>query len=192
MKKKNNMIRFISDMHLSHANVIKFNNRPFSNAHEMNEKLIENWNSVVKDEDVVYHLGDFSFDSPGYTAEYMKRLKGKIKFIRGNHDNTIHKLFINKIITNPRFEYLHHYHEFAINKERFVLFHYPIENWPGKYRDSIHIHGHSHFIFGNTMKNRFDVSVEGINYTPISLDDILHLKVKGAYPGRTIDTLSPK
>lgn len=50
---------YISDLHLGHENVIRFDNRPFDSVEEMNETLVNNWNSVVTNADHVYHLGDF-------------------------------------------------------------------------------------------------------------------------------------
>ena len=53
------MNRYISDLHLGHANVIKFDNRPFKNLEEMHERIITNWNKVTNKNDTVYILGDF-------------------------------------------------------------------------------------------------------------------------------------
>lgn len=77
---------FISDMHFGHQNILKFDNRPWSSAEEMEEGLVNNWNSVVSNEDHVYHLGDFCW---GKTPEYIriiKRLNGNIHLIAGNHE----------------------------------------------------------------------------------------------------------
>ena len=52
------MIYFIADTHFNHANIIKYCNRPFKNTDEMNKYIIRKWNSVVKERDTVYHLGD--------------------------------------------------------------------------------------------------------------------------------------
>ena len=54
---------YISDLHLGHTNVIKFDKRPFSNIEEMENKIIENWNSRVTKQDTVYILGDFSWET---------------------------------------------------------------------------------------------------------------------------------
>lgn len=50
---------YISDLHIGHENILRFDNRPFANVNEMNNKLIENWNARVRSDDTVYILGDF-------------------------------------------------------------------------------------------------------------------------------------
>ncbi len=50
---------YISDLHIGHANAIRFDKRPFADIDEMNRAIIDNWNSRVKAEDTVYVLGDF-------------------------------------------------------------------------------------------------------------------------------------
>jgi len=53
-------IYIISDCHFGHDNIRKYTNRPFNSVEEMNQVLVNNWNMVVNEDDVVYHLGDFS------------------------------------------------------------------------------------------------------------------------------------
>ena len=49
-------IFLISDLHLDHYNIIKYCNRPFSSVREMNYLIVNNWNTTVKDNDIVYFL----------------------------------------------------------------------------------------------------------------------------------------
>ena len=88
-------IWFTSDEHLGHANIIKYEKRPFKDIFEMKDALITNFNERVKEEDLTYHLGDFCFKAMndrgnGYILKpdsYIKQLNGRHIFIRGNHDS---------------------------------------------------------------------------------------------------------
>ena len=80
------MIYFIADTHFNHANIIKYCNRPFKNTYEMNEYIIKKWNSVVKEADTVYHLGDVGFGSLQEVKSLVERLNGRKILLRGNHD----------------------------------------------------------------------------------------------------------
>src|ERR1035437_7015608 len=79
------MIYFTSDNHFWHANVIRFCSRPFSSVEEMNEVMIKNWNDIVKPEDTIYCLGDFSLAARP-VEDYTKRLMGTKYLVPGNHD----------------------------------------------------------------------------------------------------------
>lgn len=83
---------FTSDTHYSHSNIIKYCNRPFKDAGEMNRVIIENWNNLVKPEDTVYHLGDVAFASPEVTKNIVSNLNGYKILILGNHDRSGHKM----------------------------------------------------------------------------------------------------
>ena len=79
-----NKVFFTSDLHANHANIIKFCDRPWKTKEEMTEALIENWNSVVGPDDIVFNLGDFMWSSSWNPI--LERLNGKIYLIWGNHE----------------------------------------------------------------------------------------------------------
>lgn len=148
----------ISDTHFGHTNIIKYCNRPFNSVEEMDEALIENWNSVVGSQDKVYHLGDVTLSAKKLAI--LDRLKGNKVLIRGNHD-----IFRLKQYT-PYFKDVRATHEIG----GYILSHIPVHD-SQKYRYKGNIHGHTH------EKNLEDpwycnVSVEQINYTPTHINTI--------------------
>ena len=166
------MIYFISDTHFSHSNIIKYCNRPFNNVDIMNETLINNWNSIVNKNDIVYHLGDFTIDYDNL-GELVKKLNGKIYLIRGNHEGKSIKFYNEiglKILPSKT----------KLDEYNFILSHKPLDNnlIPDDY---INIHGHIH---NNDLDNKFNsdnhycVSIEKINYMPIALEVLLNKKAK--------------
>lgn len=76
---------YISDLHFGHQKCIDFDKRPFKSFNDMNETMIQNWNSVVSKGDLVYVLGDMFWDNR-LIPEIMPRLKGTKFLIKGNHD----------------------------------------------------------------------------------------------------------
>ena len=83
----------ISDTHFGHEAIIKYCNRPFKNAKEMDEEMIKNWNETVSNKDVVLHLGDFGLGNKQYITSIVQRLNGKKILIMGNHDNWSEKTY---------------------------------------------------------------------------------------------------
>ena len=79
-----------SDTHFCHDNIIQYCGRPFANAEFMNEYLIEQWNSVVKPGDIVYHLGDVTLglNHRNEFPRLVPRLNGSKRLIVGNHDTS--------------------------------------------------------------------------------------------------------
>lgn len=174
-----------SDTHFGHTNVIKYSKRPYVNADEMDEALIENWNSLVRDQDTIFHLGDFSFRDP---ALYLRRLKGKIIMLPGNHDQTFYK---NKKLLD-RFENAAMLHEVVTRQIEGVKFnltceikfddgargglivmnHYANLVWNKSHHGAMHLHGHSHGSLRYPKAMRaMDVGVDPMRYFPIRLDD---------------------
>jgi calcineurin-like phosphoesterase family protein len=164
----NRKIFFTADTHFGHENIIKFCNRPFISVEEMNEVLIENWNSVVSDDDEIYHIGDFGWKNNKLNIEILRRLNGIKYLIQGNHDK---KLIKDRAIRNE-FEWIKDYYELEHEDSFIVMCHYPFKVWNKNYYGAINLFGHSH---GKTKTeaNQLDVGVDVHNFKPISLDSIL-------------------
>lgn len=136
----------------------------------MNEEMVRRWNDRVGKGDIVYHLGDISFGTKPKTIEIMKRLKGQIHVIRGNHDNeaTLKIMVSEGIIVG----YWPYKEIVTSNYQRLVLFHFPIVSWHRMHQGSWHLHGHCH---GNlTFDNgpMMDVGVDCTDFAPISYDEV--------------------
>lgn len=152
-------IYLTSDLHLDHANIIKYCNRPFKNVDEMNSVLINNWNNTISPEDTVYFLGDLAFAKNYRRAmHFLRILNGNKIIIRGNHDN-----------------YIKGYHDSVLKYQnrRFYLVHDPREipsSWKGW---SIVGHTHEKEGFINKDRRTINVSVEQTSYKPLTLDEII-------------------
>lgn len=77
---------FTSDLHFGHKNILKYCNRPWNTVEEMDQGLLDNWNSVVQEDDIVFDLGDFAFASSKRWKEILGRLRGKHYLVLGNHE----------------------------------------------------------------------------------------------------------
>lgn len=77
---------FTSDTHFWHKNIIRYSNRPFDSVEEMNEAIIDNWNSVVGPDDTVFHLGDVALGPWSEWAGTLSRLNGYKILVVGNHE----------------------------------------------------------------------------------------------------------
>lgn len=159
------MIYFIADTHFNHANIIKYCNRPFNNTIEMNEYIIQKWNSIVKNDDKVYHLGDVGFGSVEDVKNLIGRLNGTKILLRGNHDfkigvNTWKEIGFTEIYKKK------------IVLGNLLLTHVPTEEVGEK---QINIFGHIH---DKPLDERFEkknhicVSCDVIDYTPVSVEKI--------------------
>ena len=76
-----------SDEHYNHRNIIPYCDRPFKSIHDMHKAIIANNNKVVRDNDVVIHIGDcILYGFPLRFEELVKSLTGTHVFLKGNHD----------------------------------------------------------------------------------------------------------
>ena len=161
---------YISDLHLFHNRILEKFNRPFSSVEEMHEMIINNWKNKVKADDTVYILGDVGMYHPKEIGNILNNLPGHKILITGNHDfKNIHSGSYKKV-----FDKITSYLEIEDNGRNVILFHYPIEDWNGKYREYYHLHGHIHNNEDSLSQKerRFNVSAEVVEYTPVSLDEL--------------------
>lgn len=81
-----------SDSHFGHSKPFLYEPRGFKNIDEHDEAVIQNWNSLVKPNDIVYHLGDVMLNDDEHGLKFLQRLNGHIQMVRGNHDtdNRLH------------------------------------------------------------------------------------------------------
>ena len=139
---------YTADTHFSHQLMLSETacNRPFKDTREMDETLIRNWNAVVKPDDIVYHLGDFSFGlgDEERVRSIFSRLMGRKILILGNHDykkkNVIHPTIAGLAWDEPPAQ---HY-ETTDEGERIFLSHYAQRTWPGIRKGGWHFFGHCH------------------------------------------------
>ena len=169
---KTRNIYIISDTHFSHSNFLNFLNeknekiRNFSSIEEMDELMIQNWNNTVKQNDIVYHLGDVFFND-GY--KHLHRLNGRKRLIIGNHDN------LNS--QSQLFKYFEKIMMWRIFKEfNCVLTHVPIHE-SSLYKVEYNLHGHIHQQASPTTQH-INCCVELNEYTPKNIEDIMKRKLK--------------
>ena len=183
----------ISDTHFGHTNSWeKFKLpdgsplRPFTSNEEMDETMIERWNAKVKPNDVVYHLGDVVINRKH--LHLVKRLNGKKRLVRGNHD-----IFKDKDYYEVGFESLYGVRVFT---DKFILSHIPLHPDSITERFKVNVHGHLHanevmrtvrlsdtveyFDVGKMTDQLVEqvdprylcVSVEHTNYEPLSFEEV--------------------
>ena len=160
---------FISDTHFFHHNILSYAKRPFSSVEEMNEAMVDNWNSVVRPGDRVYHLGDV-FMGPSthdQRRELWSRLKGSKTLIVGNHDDIP---YLSKGGWFRKVEM------WRVWNDRPLLFtHIPVHLSTIQERildkGGRNIHGHTHTA-GSPDGPYRSVCVEQIGYTPVNLEEL--------------------
>jgi len=192
---KEQKIFFTSDTHYNHSNICSSTTnwqcadnltRKFDSLDLMNDCLVENINLTVGENDILIHLGDWSFGGFDKISEFRKRINCKnIHLTYGNHDHHIrrNKQGVQSIFTSTQ-DYLFldirrpsKEGKGVMDKYSFICMHYPIASWDGMNNGVIHLHGHvhlpPHLRLGEGKS--LDVGVDGNHLDPISLDGILSL-----------------
>lgn len=159
LKRSGDISYHIGDTHFFHENIIKYCNRPFINVEEMNSYIINQWNSTIDKNDLVYHHGDFALcNDKTIVSNLVQRLNGSIILILGNHDRHGKQWFYDC-------GFVEVYKNLKIGN--YILSHRP-QSLDKLTNGLINIHGHVHRNNYNLDKNKYiNVSCEVINYKPI-------------------------
>lgn len=151
--------------------------RGFKDLEDMNDRMVERWNEVVGKKDIVYHLGDFALAKATDIVQIAERLNGRIRWIRGNHDN---RKTVKKVMTlTNKFEWFKDVEgvELPINisgvtENKYVwMSHFAHRVWGKRHYGSIHLHSHSHCTLP-AYKNSLDVGIDGWD-APLHLEGIV-------------------
>lgn len=172
---KQRKIFFTSDTHFSQERTLNMTRRPFKNIKEMNKLIIKNWNKIVEDEDIIFHLGDFG------DYKVLNKLKGKKVLILGNYEQTELKNDFNnnfnkykKHLINLGFSavieknYLIALPEF---KDEIFMTHKPIDCKQNKFNLFGHIHN-----FCKIKEFGLNVGIDNYAFKPASMEDVLFFK----------------
>jgi calcineurin-like phosphoesterase family protein len=120
----------------------------------MDTYLIDTWNSIVGDDDVVKVVGDFAMGpaaTDGFIAGKLGLLNGEIHIVPGNHDQPVPKFGqsgIKKIVEDfdlgSKVKVMPDLHSFQVDGVWFDACHYEMKTWPHERRNGIHLYGHYH------------------------------------------------
>lgn len=166
---------YISDLHFGHANVIRFDHRPFFDVDSMDDAMIKMWNSRVSADDDVYIVGDFCFKSNRTPDWYLRQLKGHKHLIIGNHD----KITIECENAARYLESMDKMLHVSDEDKQICLCHYPLVEWYKSRHGSWHIYGHIHgsrdesYQFMKTKEHALNAAACINNYTPVSFNELL-------------------
>ena len=179
---------FTSDTHYMHQNICRGTTRwsnadgftrNFDTLDQMNDRIVNGINSAVGQDDILFHLGDWSFGGFERIEEFRNRINCRnIHIVLGNHDHHIERdrEGIRRLFTS-----VNQYLELEVKgkewEQNYVLMHYPIISWNKMNDGVIHLHGHVHLSAdrrigkGKTM----DVGVDGNGLNPLHTSDIKRL-----------------
>ena len=154
---------FISDTHFGHKGLVDGRlsrpdghpARPFSSVEAMDETMVERWNSVVRPEDKVYHLGDVAMNVK--KLPILARLNGRKTLILGNHD-----IYATK-------EYLVYFKNVRATRvfDGFICSHVPVHpDALSRFRVNVHGHTHERSLGDSRYIN---ICVEQTDYYPLEL-----------------------
>jgi calcineurin-like phosphoesterase family protein len=189
---KGQRLWFTSDTHYNHANICSATTkwkdpvtlREFKTLEHMNSHLVGNINEVVRQDDILIHLGDWSFGGFEQIQKFREQIVcNNIHIITGNHDHHIEN---NRDNCQTLFNSVNKYVELNVKwnvgtplmgEQNFVLMHFPIASWNNMARGAIHLHGHVHFNPNLRLQvgKMMDVGCDGNMLYPIQMQEVLRI-----------------
>ena len=165
---------FTSDTHFDDEYSIEYFHRPFKSVDEMNSVMVERWNSIVTDEDTIYHLGDFTLADIHNFTKWASRLHGNIKILPGSHDSS----WLQEFVGSERVQVISPLVSLEFPELRavksppvIVLCHYSMQVWDRSNQGSWHLFGHSHGRLKGVGLS-FDVGADCTEFAPLSLETV--------------------
>jgi len=171
-----------SDLHLGHSNIAgpstsnwKGGHRNFKSVEDMDRTIIDNINDIVPQDGIILFHGDFSFGGHTKIPDYRRRIICRnIHFIKGNHDQHIHKY-------KDFFTTVQDYWEGTLNHHPWVALHYAMRIWMGSHKGFFHTYGHSHSSLEHSPHGKsMDVGIDNAfkvlgEYRPFRLDEVVEI-----------------
>lgn len=165
-----------SDLHFGHDRGFIYKPRIFNSIEEHDATIIENWNSIVSDEDQVYILGDIIMGDQDAGIDKVSQLNGKKTIIRGNHDTDAKLEKYCQIIDTP----ILWSDIIKYKKWHFYLSHYPtitsyMEKGEPIKNHLINLYGHTHSKdkFYNDIPFMYNVALDAHNNKPVEIEEII-------------------
>lgn len=161
-----------ADTHFGHALMLTAHKRPFSSTAEMNEALIEAWNSAVQGDDTVWHLGDFAMKlDAAEVSDIWYRLNGRKHLILGNHDYAKDGTVLPALARLP-WASISAAAQLNHQNHRIHLSHYAHWVWNQSHRGSLHAFGHDHGRLAG-LPGSIDVGVDAQGLAPIPVEEFI-------------------
>ena len=166
-------IFLIANCQFGRANIIKKNKRPFESVQEMNDEMIQRWNTVVTDKDQVIHLGNFAWD-PSTAEEVLSKLNGKsILLLPGEEDSDILDMHAKGLL--PKNASLSN-RIYELNSVKATFAYWPMLEWPLKDRDHYLYYGYYGTKYKPDHKKKMiNMACEFWNYTPHNMSNLIKL-----------------
>jgi calcineurin-like phosphoesterase family protein len=163
------MIWFTADYHLSHKNIMKYCNRPFSDVSDMNDTIIGNLESKVREGDTLYFLGDLTFDAQLARSFFERFTDIIIHFVVGNHDRTPVVKLASEICKS-----VSQLKDIRVGGQSITLCHYAMRVWNKSHFNSWQLYGHSHGRL-DPLGKQYDVGIDNNNFSPISYKELFRI-----------------